>query len=299
MELGRLRQRLLLRGDALWRELRTLLGVDLDFRWNVHTKVTFRAITDAVLPVTPELASELGPEHVPGGVEIDLDDFLVTYVDNLFQFGLPYFGPQGNLPLAGPVAHILDAAALTLLARNENESKPKGDRVVRLLGPEDSSPLVARRAAGKFAKLSRRDRLRAISILDEFEIGVSPFEDTLFEVDAGFIGHLVIGFAEMIYYSEWQGYERFRQPPSERVHPNDPVAVQSWRQTGYPGFAAGYAALRGYVGTDEGPLGGGDAWATIDEDATPPVRITRRSGAFRENEYDTSGYEEPFPEEGS
>ena len=299
MELRRLRQRLLLRGDMLWQELQTLLGVDHVFRWNVRTKVTFRAVVDAVLPATPGLADELGPEHVPGGLEIDLDDFLVTYVDNLFQFGLPYFGPQGNLPLAGPVAHILDAAALTLLARNENESEPKGERVVRLLGPEDSSPLVARLTAGKFAKLSRRDRLRAISILDEFEVEVSPFEETLFEVDAGFIGQLVIGFAEMIYYSEWQGYERFRRPPSERVHPNDPAAVQSWRQTGYPGFAAGYAALRGYVGTDEGPLGAGDAWATIDEDATPPVRITRRSGAFRENEYDTSGYEEPFPEEGS
>lgn len=299
MELGGLRQRVLLRGDAVWREIRTLLGVHLDSHWDVRTKVTFRAVTDAVLPATPELADELGPEHVPGGLDIDLDDFLVTYVDNVFQFGLPYFGPQGNLPLASPVAHILDAAALTLLARNDNESKPNVDRAVRLLGPEDPSPILVRLTAGKFAKLSRRDRLRAISILDEFEIEVSPFEDTLFEVDAGFVGQLVVGFAEMIYYSEWQGYERFRRPPSERVHQNDPAAVQSWRQTGFPGSAAGNAALRGYVGTDEGPLGAGDTWTTIDEGATPPVRLTHRSGTFRENEYDTSDYEEPFPEEAS
>jgi len=63
----------------------------------------------------------------------------------------------------------------------------------------------------------------------------------------------------MLHYSEWQGYDEFDQPPSERVHPNDPAAVQSWRQTGYPGFVDGYVALRGYVGTPDGPLGDGGA----------------------------------------
>jgi hypothetical protein len=68
-----------------------------------------------------------------------------------------------------------------------------------------------------------------------------------------------LGFAEILHYSEWQGYDEFDQPPSERVHPNDPAAVQSWRQTGYPGFVDGYVALRGYVGTPDGPLGDGGA----------------------------------------
>ncbi|WP_281194847.1 hypothetical protein [Halorubrum sp. F4] len=267
------------------------IGPDVD----PHTRVTFRAITDAVVPETPALAEEFGPEHVPGGLAIDLDEFAITYVDDGFQFGLPHLGPQGNIPIADPIAHTLDAAALTLLERGDNESDPSVDRALSLLGSDDPSPATVEDAVGPFAKLSRRDRLRAIGILDEFDVEFSPTDDDLFELDAGLVGQLVIGFVEMIYYSEWQGYDEFTQPPSRREHPNDPAAVQSWRQTGFPGFADGYAALRGYVGTVDGPLGDGDTWTTIDEAAG--TRILRESGSFRENEYDTSGYEEPFPVE--
>jgi hypothetical protein len=268
------------------------LAPDVD----VHTRVTFRAVTDAVLPETPALGAELGAEHVPGGLEIALDDFLVAYVDDGFQLGLPHAGPHGNMPLADPIAHALDLAALALLDRGENASPPSAHRPLSLLEPGEASRAAVAEAAGMFSKLSRRDRLRAIGVLDEFQFKLSPGADELFEFDAGLVGQLVVGFAEMIYYGEWQGYDEFAQPPSQRVHPNDPAAVQSWRQTGYPGFADGYAALRGYVGTDEGPLGGGEVWTTIDEEAASPVRITRQPGAFRENDYDTSGYEEPHPE---
>jgi hypothetical protein len=70
--------------------------------------------------------------------------------------------------------------------------------------------------------------------------------------------------------------------------------VQSWRQTGYPGFSDGYAALRGYLGSDDGSLGDGEVWTTIDESGS--VRIVREPGSFRENDYDTSDYAEPYPE---
>lgn len=296
MTLERTRRRLLLRADAIWTEVSSLLGRAVDPDENVHTTVTFRAVVDAVLPATPRLAEELGPEHEPGGLAVDLDDFVVTYVNDLFQFGLPHFGPRGNLPLANPVAHVLDAAAAVLLARGDNESTPRGRRVTALLGPGDPSPWAARVAAGPFAKLSRTDRLRAVSILDEFELEVSPFDDSLFELDAGVVGQLVVGFTELIYYSEWDGYEEFTRPPSRRTHPNVPAAVQSWRQTGYPGVANGYAALRGYLGVDGGSLGEGEPWTTVDPDATAPVRVFGEAGSFRENDYDTSDYEEPYPE---
>ena len=287
--------------DALWRAVSSLrevaletigLGSDVD----LHTEVTFRAVTDAVLPETPALGSEIGDEHVPGGLAIALDEFVVTYVDDGFQLGLPHVGPHGNIQLADPIAHALDFAALALCDRSENESEPSPDRPVSLLDPGEASPEAVRDAAGTFSKLSSKDRLRAISILDEFELSVTPGVDDLFEFDAGLVGQLVVGFTEMIYYSEWQGYDEFTQPPSERVHPNDPAAVQSWRQTGFPGFADGYAALRGYIGTDDGTLGDGETWTTIDSDAASPVRITRQPGSFRENEYDTSDYTEPYPE---
>ncbi|AZH26928.1 hypothetical protein [Haloplanus aerogenes] len=262
----------------------------------LHTVVTFRAIVDAVVPETPELDPELGPAHVPGGLAIGLEDFVVTYVDDGFQFGLPYLGPRGNIPLADPIAQILDIAALTLLDQGDATGELDDDRPVSLLAPGEASPRAVRTAAGPFSKLSRRDRLRAIGLLDELELELSQFEGELFEFDGGLVGQLVVGFTEMIYYSEWQGYDEFTQPPSERVHPNDPAAVQSWRQTGYPGFSDGYAALRGYLGDDDGPLGAGDVWTTIDDDQESPVRIVREPGSFRENDYETSDYEEPFPE---
>jgi hypothetical protein len=260
----------------------------------LHTVVTFRAIVDAVVPETPELDPELGPEHVPGGLAVGLEEFAVTYVDDGFQLGLPYVGPRGNIPLADPIAGILDLAALTLVDRGANTGELDDDRPVSVLAPDEASPRAVRRAAGAFSKLSRRDRLRAIGLLDELELEIDQFEDELFEFDGGLVGQLVVGFTEMIYYSEWQGYDEFTQPPSDRVHPNDPGAVQSWRQTGYPGFSDGYAALRGYLGSDDGSLGGGEVWTTIDGPGS--VRIVRDPGSFRENDYDTGDYAEPYPE---
>ncbi|RXK48523.1 hypothetical protein [Halorientalis pallida] len=199
---------------------------------------------------------------------------------------------MGNVPIAGPVAAVLDLSATELLDRGDNEDEPSVDRALTLLEPDDAAAWAVRFAAGPFSKRSRRDRLRAIGLLDGYELELSPVSGFLFEADAGLVGQLVVGFAEVIYYSEWQGYDEFTRPPSQREHPNDPAAVQSWRQTGYPGDASGYAALRGYVDKPDSPLGGGDVWKDLDGD----VRIARDSGNFRENDYETSGYEEPYPE---
>ncbi|WP_049996482.1 hypothetical protein [Halococcus sediminicola] len=42
-----------------------------------HTLDTYRSIVDAIVPRTPQLESELGPEHVPGGLDVELEKFLV------------------------------------------------------------------------------------------------------------------------------------------------------------------------------------------------------------------------------
>lgn len=285
--------RMLCRGVSVWRTLESVLGPGPDPDPDRHAAATFRAVADAVVPTTPGLADELGREHVPGGPEVGLGDFLVVYVNDLFQFGLPGLGARGNLPLAGPVASILDAAALALVERDGNADEPDPGRVEDLLG---SAPPPASRDAVTFAALSREDRLRALGLLGEIGAEIRALDGEPLELDAGLVGQLVVGFAEMIYYSEWSGYEEFARPPSELVHSNDPEAVQGWRQTGYPGVAPGYAALRGYLGTDGGALGGGAVRTTVDPGASAPVRITREPGTFRENDYDTSDYEEPFPE---
>jgi hypothetical protein len=290
--------RILREAGSVWRTIQSVLepeptsGTD---DTDLHTVLTFRAVADAVVPRTPDLADELGAEHLSGGADVGLGDCLVGYVNGLFQFGLPGVGARGNLPLAAPVAGTLDAAALALLERDGNADESSRDYAVDLLAPTD--PDAAADDAGAFATLSRADRLRAIDLLEEFEVELRTLDGEPFEFDAGVVGQLVVGFTEMIYYSEWEGYDEFPEPPGDLVHPNDPSAVQSWRQTGYPGTSPGYAALRGYLGTDDGPLGDGDVRTTVDGDAPSPVRVTRESGRFRENDYDTSDYEEPFPEE--
>lgn len=47
-----------------------------------HTRDTYRAVVDALIPETPELADELGPEHEPGGLNVDLEQFLIWSFNN-------------------------------------------------------------------------------------------------------------------------------------------------------------------------------------------------------------------------
>jgi len=49
-----------------------------------HTLDTYRSIVDAIVPRTPELADELGEEHVAGGLDVELEKFIV-YDFNHFQ----------------------------------------------------------------------------------------------------------------------------------------------------------------------------------------------------------------------
>ncbi len=42
-----------------------------------HTADTYRSIVDAIVPRTPQLEEELGPEHVPGGLDVELEKFLI------------------------------------------------------------------------------------------------------------------------------------------------------------------------------------------------------------------------------
>lgn len=263
-------------------------------RTDPHTSATFAALVDAVVPETPELGTELGQEHEPGGLAINLDEFLVTYVNTLFQSGAPVLGHVEDARLAEVVAGVLDAAAIELLTRGANTHDPGGH------APEGEDWS----AGGAFAWLHREDRVRAVGLFDEDnkEFHTAALPGPVVEGDAGLVGQLVVAFTEVVYYSEWQGYEEgagLTAPPSERSHPNDPDAVQSWRQTGYPGNADGYKALRGYAGRPNCALGEGRVWETIRVGEGPPLQLTSESGAFRENDYDTSDYEEVFSDEGN
>jgi len=121
------------------------------------TRATFRAVVDAVVPSTPELAEELGPEHEPGGLEIGLEDYLLSVTNTIFS---AYDAPdlvvaaivdeevdlagevsvdiyqevrteqdqKFNLRLAEFVARICDVTAVELLARGGNGAQPDPGR---------------------------------------------------------------------------------------------------------------------------------------------------------------------------
>jgi hypothetical protein len=205
-----------------------------------HTVATFRALVDALVPETPDVAAERGGEHEPGGLAIELERFLM-YSFNSFVPVEPG-GPENTgatLRAAETFAGALDEAASELLARNENDDAPTTTRFS---------------AGGTFAALSRDDRLRAVELLEAKEVPLGSlaeegsFADDIADYD-GFVQYQVTGMnlvAMLGYYSEWAGYgETKTDCPTDRVFEGI-EAVQSFEQTDYPGPARGYADLRGY-----------------------------------------------------
>ena len=279
------------------------------------TRATFRAIVDAVVPETPELAAELGPEHEPGGLEVGLEDYLLAVTNSIFSmWDAPELviaagvdeeieagpvevnvsqevrteqDPEANARLAELVGKICDAAAAELLARGGNEESPDPTRF---------------EAGGTFASLSRRDRFRALALLDEREVEETRLPGPATESSGALVPQLLVAFTEGIYYSEWQGYDEFVVPPGERAFSEtvDGERLQSWRQTDFPGIIDGAAAFRGYWGAPEASLGEGGVWKSYEGDGGvgPAARIYREAGEFVDNDYDTDGYEEPFDTSG-
>lgn len=185
-----------------------------------HVTATYKAAVDGIIPPTPVLARRLEDHeytanHGPGALAIDLHEALIHMLNGTYETPTPTVRPAVDAHLAEPIAGILDGAASELLARGGNEDEPRPDRFP---------------GGGTFASLSRPDRLRALSMLDDNR-------------DERVVSQVVCAYTALLYYSEWDGYEEFDSPPSEREFTGD---VQGWEQSGYPGSANGYAALRGY-----------------------------------------------------
>ena len=234
-----------------------------------HTGATYRAVVDVVVPRTPGLCEELGTEHGTGGLDVDIDELLPRFIDefvapeaavpgiDLEAANVPGTTTEETVPLSEAVAGALEAAGDALVASGDNEDDPEPGR----FGP----------AGGAFAALSRRDRRAAMSQLENG--------------DGRFVVALVTAFPAILYYSEAAGYEDALGPPSELDL--DESDLPGWEQTGYPGPADGYAALRGYevqqFREDRGPDQDGAPESTADDtedDAEgggdPPARAERR-----------------------
>jgi hypothetical protein len=53
-----------------------------------HTLDTYRAVVDAIVPRTPELGDELGEEHVPGGLAVELEEFIIYDFNHFHEIRL-------------------------------------------------------------------------------------------------------------------------------------------------------------------------------------------------------------------
>ena len=86
-----------------------------------YRRATLGALVDALLPRTPELAATLGPEHVTGGTDVGLAEYLVEAFDGYQEHHLGplstllrRFGVR-NYPYSLLVALLLDVVAVELL----------------------------------------------------------------------------------------------------------------------------------------------------------------------------------------
>ena len=185
-----------------------------------YTRGTFAALVDALIPETPELEAR-GPEHVPGGLAVGLEEAVIERVNNFVEtHGIASLAGDA-VPLAPAVAALLDTAAAELLVRRRAEDG--------LQSPDEPF------AAGPFCRLSREDRLRALRLLED-EGAFAALAERFDAAALGTIQFLASSLPiliESVYYSETTADE-------------GEARSLGWRQAGYPGPADGYPVMLGY-----------------------------------------------------
>ncbi|WP_199614769.1 hypothetical protein [Paenibacillus alkalitolerans] len=193
-----------------------------------QTYETFRALVDAIVPRTPELAV-FGQVQTAGAVDLHVHEYMIWEMDHtlalMFGISLTVF------PLAAPTAQMLNSGAVQFVARGAAQAAPNNQ--VWAISP--------------FAALSPADRIRVLAMLEQLQVDLGllppPYKD-----DGGFVTFIIdyLNRGTMFgNYSEWPGYGTTRlNTPTMRRLEYFPIG---WRQTGYPGVSSGYRAFRGYV----------------------------------------------------
>lgn len=185
-----------------------------------YTRGTFAALVDTLIPQTPEL-DERGPEHVPGGLEVGLEEAVIERVNNFVETHGAASLAGDAVPLAPAVAALLDTAAAELLVRRRAEAG--------LQSPE------AAFSSGPFSRLSREDRLRALRLLEEEGV-VAALAERFDAASLGTVQFLASSLpilVEFVYYSE-------------ATADDGEARSLGWRQADYPGAADGYEVMLGY-----------------------------------------------------
>jgi hypothetical protein len=185
-----------------------------------HTRATFQALTDAIVPGSP---------GDPGGLDCQVEEFVIWQLDHFLALNVGF--TQTRLPLASPTALMLDAASAPVMASLQSQG----------FCPSPCFP-----GGGLFASLPRKERIRTLSMLEkaDFDLGSLPAP---FTYNAGLVQSVSLMLSTLPvfgFYSEWYGYgnTRLATPDYRRMECFPP----GWSQVEYPGPALGYRDLRGY-----------------------------------------------------
>ncbi|CDQ20047.1 hypothetical protein BN982_02360 [Halobacillus karajensis] len=188
-------------------------------RWPYTTQLNFMAIVDTLIPSSVGIFNS-GWRLQYGGVELSIWEYLLMSFDNL------------PTPLSNEVSQLLDLSAL--YTKKEHYHSP-----FFIYNPH--------LCKGIFSKLSRKDRLTAITRLDNLKIPLDilpiPYKNNpaLLQITIDSLYQLTV----FGYYSEWYGYGYTRyNPPSFRYLCTYPV---TWSYTGYPGPSFAYRDFRGFL----------------------------------------------------
>src|SRR5699024_10013464 len=100
---------------------------------------------------------------------------------------------------------------------------------------------------GMFTHLSRTNRLRVLSALENIELDLYSLPPP-YQNNAGLIQYMTDALNRLAmfgYYSEWPAYgsTRLYSPSYRRLEYFPPV----WKQVGYPGVVNGYRDFRGFL----------------------------------------------------
>ena len=193
-----------------------------------QTQAAFKALVDAVVPVTPELTEEQGSIQSFGALDLRTDEYQIWSLDHYLSLNIII--KSFNIHLANATAEMLNIAAKQLLYIGGNK-KPVNSAIL----PEK----------GTFAALAPSDRFLAITLLEQLDLASLPIP---FRNYMGFVFTITVSItllATIGYYTEWSGYGSTRmETPEKRKLEHFPTG---WKQVGYPGPSKGYHALRGYL----------------------------------------------------
>lgn len=193
--------------------------------YQAYVRASFRALTDALLPSTPQR----GYASLRGVSDMGVHEYIIYALDHYISIQQQLY--HNVVPLSYATARMLDAAATQLV--HTHQARPF---------PQSLFP-----GGHMFSHLSRQDRIRTLAALENLDIDLyllpSPYQN-----NGGLVKHVTDAlnrFSMFGYYSEWPAYGSTRlYPPNNRRLEFFPW---SWQQVSYPGVSLGYRDFRGFL----------------------------------------------------